>query len=64
MGANLIQDNQEDSVERSKFANHIGPNFNMGWDHVKFSLEGGDWKLYFVNSFLQCPFQSKKKKII
>ena len=41
MEANLIQDNQH-SVVRSKFANHIGPNFNMGWDHVKFSLEGGD----------------------
>ena len=39
MGANFIQNKH--SVERSKFANHIGPNFNMKWGHVKFFLEGG-----------------------
>ena len=39
MGANFIQNKH--SVERSKFANHIGPNFNMRQGHVKFFLEGG-----------------------
>ena len=59
-GANLIQNNQH-SVETSKFANHIWPNFEMGLGHVQFSSEGGA-EIYILQiHFYSVPFKGRIK---